>query len=368
MRALIFALILFFAAQAAAVELNWTWKKGDVHRYRTRSTQTVGMDMMGMKVNAKHKIDATFAVRVKSVSRSGDARAELAVEKFVVTDDKGQPIASLAGLSPTAVVTPVIIDKKGHFTFERLVWLVVDDAGGSMLVSASANGSGASASARGGGQEVAVWARFDRKTGKLSAGYSTANVGRKTAKIRVKDNAQRIDLVPRQFLELLRLPVGPINKGDNVKARIADWQITTKVKAVDRKRGAKFEVYIETVGDGSGLSKPGTSVNGTQGGQKLEAGGAMPAMKGIPGVGGMPGGLGGMGAMGGMPGMPGAKAPAGGPAMPTLAMEGAFFCDFDIAAGRLTSIKGGIKTVQTVPGMGAGKIETDTLLVMERVK
>ena len=353
------------AAPATAVELNWKWKRGDVHRYRARSNQNVAMDAMGMKIRVKMKIDATFALRVRSVARDGSANADVVVEGFKVTDDKGGTVASVANLPKGAVKTPVRIDKKGNFTFREIVYLLVEDGGASMLVSGSAGPNGSTASATAGGNKVTVWAKFDRKTGRLSGGYSVKNVGRKKSRVAVRSNARRIDVVPKQFLEMLRLPVGPMKKGDDLTTRVADWRIRTKVMQAHAKKGARFEVIIDTPGTGTGLSKPGASVKGKAGGVAVH--GAMPAMKGIPGVGGM-GGMGGMGAMPGMPGAPGAKAgKSGGMQLPTLRMEGAFEAGFDVRKGWLRKIQGGMKTEQTVPGMGSGSIVTDTTLDMKRL-
>lgn len=357
-------------AQAPGTELLWRWTKGAVHRYETRSTQRMRMKTMGVHLDVTAETDGRFALHIDDVAADGSARATLVLERFRVRDAKGGKVASLENLPPTALRTPVVIDRKGHFRFERLVWLLVDDAGDTMLVGGSVSPDGASARARAGGEEVSLYARFDRKSGKLSAGYSVKTVGRKTTRVRVKENARRIDLIPEQFLSLLALPDGPLAKGDKVTARVADWQFDTTVQELDRKKGATIRVVISTPGDGTGTRNPGAKVKA-----RTAAGDAdveTPPVPGMPEGMGMPAGMGPPPGM--MPpgmGVPGASTGAQGqPAMPSLKMRGDVKLQHDVAAGFLRKIEGTIATEQRIPmpGMPTGEIDSDTMLEMVRVK
>ena len=46
-RGLSVALVLFTAGSASAVEFNYTWKKGDVHRFQYEDDSTIEMKMAG---------------------------------------------------------------------------------------------------------------------------------------------------------------------------------------------------------------------------------------------------------------------------------------------------------------------------------
>ncbi|MCO4763352.1 MAG: hypothetical protein KC502_17680 [Myxococcales bacterium] len=365
------------ASPAFAAELVWSWKKGSTHRYRAQSKQTMRMNAGGMKINAKANIDATYAIVVGNVSPDGTAHAQLVIEKFTVKDGRGRLIAGLSSLPPKALSNAVDIDRKGRFVFKDIFYLMVYDSGESLLVSGKVGPNGGSASASAGGQKVTVWAKFNPKTGKLSSGYSVKTMARKKRTVSIRTGGRRVDVVPKQFMEMLRLPDGAVNQGDEVKARIADWQFNTKITKVTKKT-ASYAVTIRTPGDGTGMNKPGAKVKvKTRGGTATMGGGMMGGMpKGMAGMmGGIP-----KGAMGGgmpkgamMGGAPkGAGARAGAPSgMPALKMTGDFTARHNLRKGVMTGIQGRISTSQHTGGMGmmgGSTIDTVTDLVLSRLK
>ena len=124
-----------------------------------------------------------------------------------------------------ALKQSVDVDPKGRFTFKEVVYMLVDEkSGSSQLVSAKVGPNGASASAQMDGEKVSVYAEFDPKTGTLKGGYKIEKMAEppvKKKKVAVRKDAKKVDLLPTGFLEMLRLPDGPVSIGSKTKAKIA---------------------------------------------------------------------------------------------------------------------------------------------------
>lgn len=234
---LFFALIV--SCSLSATELNYKWKAGETYRFQANVTDdiTMSMNMMGMSQSNtdQFKTTTTFSLKINRVDASGKADAVLFVEAFEVKDSKGNVLASLNDIPANAVKTDVTVDAKGHFEWVKKVTMLMTDEG-SVLVSGSATENGVQASGQAGGTKVDVYAEFDPKTGTLKAGYSVSEVAQtKTKTVKVTEDTPEIDILPYAFLELMALPEGPVNQGDELYAQVG--QMKTAIKATSVSNG-----------------------------------------------------------------------------------------------------------------------------------
>ena len=205
---LVTTLTLLVGSTALATELNYNWQSGNTYRFQATSVDKVSMSGMGMTMEDTFTLNSTFAIHIENVQANGTAEGVIAVEAFKVTNKAGQVMGSLSGLPKNALRNLVEIDRKGNFKFQEIVYMVIDEQGDNMLVSAKVGPNGGSASAQMGDEKVTVHASFDPKTGKLSGGYSVEKVKKPAAtkkKVKVKQDAPKVDLLPTKFLELLKL-------------------------------------------------------------------------------------------------------------------------------------------------------------------
>lgn len=347
---------LLGAPSADAAELRYAFKKGKTYTFDATSDDTISLDAMGIKQDTRFVTDTSFAIRVRKVSRDGTAQADIVVTRFSVKDDKGRKLASLKDLPKNALSNRVEIDAKGHFVFKQLVYLILDDKHGYFLVSLDAEDRyGASATTSDGKQQLNVYARFDPKTGRVSAGYGDKTL-RKPRRVsaQVEADAPKLDILPTQFLELLALPDGDLKQGQRVELVTGPSKVTLEVKKLTKKT-AELTSTMRSDIDTEEPTKTDTSVKAKGPGGKAE-------MK-LPGIGAMPGMPAGMGAL---PGMPGAGAPqagapgaqpapadAGAPAM-KMTIDGAFDSTFSLQRGMLEKLGGTLKTATSHAGLKMG--------------
>lgn len=332
---------------AGATELSYRWKKGATYRFQVNSQDSVAMTGMGLDVNARFSTRSVFALAIERVRPDGSAEASLNIESFEVRDPEGHTLSALSGLPRGALRNPVDIDRKGRFTFQEVVYLLVPESGGSVLVSGKASATGVSATGQAGDEQVTVYAEFDPRTGKLRGGATVKTVGKKKdKKMKVRQDAKKVDLVPRQFLEMLRLPDGDLEAGQSATVDLAGTKVSTEVVALDDKTARlKYTVQTEASGGGAASGMPGMP-KGMPG---------MPAMPSVPGMGGMPG----MGQdeggdeEGADDGDGGAAAAMPAGAMPSLSVSGEFTLDFDISQGMMAAIAGTMKTRAGMGGMAS---------------
>ena len=323
---------LCFGSSALATQLNYNWKSGQTYRFQTTSVDKISMSGMGMNMQDTFTLNSTFAIHIDNVQANGTAEGVIAVEAFKVTNKAGQVMGSLSGLPKNALRNLVEIDRKGNFKFKEIVYMVVDEKGDNMLVSAKVGPNGGSASAQMGDEKVTVHASFDPKTGKLSGGYSVEKVKKPAAnkkKVKVKKDAPKVDLLPTKFLELLKLPDGPVSPGASFNMTVGSTKIATSTPTVTAK-SATLKTQIET----------GTGADG------------------VGGMSGMGGGMGGMSDMGGGMGGMGAGAPE-------MKLNGAFESVFEVAKGMLKTLQGTISSDMKMGGML--NMKTTTNLTLKRL-
>jgi hypothetical protein len=336
--------LLALSASAGAAELAYRWKKGATYRFQVDSQDTLAMTGMGVDVNARFATRSVFALAIERVRPDGSAEASLNIESFEVRDPEGRTLSALSGLPKGALKNPVDIDTKGRFRFKEVVYLLVPESGGSILVSGKAGATGVSATGQAGDEQVTVFAEFDPKTGKLRGGATVKTVGKKKdKKVKVRQDARKVDLVPRQFLEMLRLPDGDIQAGQSASVDLAGTQVSTEVvELTDKTARLKYTVRTEASAGDASSGMPGMP-NGMPG---------MPAMPSVPGMGGVPGMDGDEGGdEAGGEDQAAAAMPGG--AMPSLSVSGEFTLDIDVAQGMMSAISGTLKTRAGMGGMAS---------------
>ena len=359
MKMLIFKLsilhcILLVPAFATAAELRYRWQAGQTQRFRVVSNDTTSLKISGIGgmggmmggMNAggglTTRMETLFQLQVERVRGDGTAEAVLHIESFKVTDPQGRKLAGIDKLPPKALKQSVDVDPKGRFTFKEVVYMLVDEkSGSSQLVSAKVGPNGASASAQMDGEKVSVYAEFDPKTGTLKGGYKIEKMAEppvKKKKVAVRKDAKKVDLLPTGFLEMLRLPDGPVSIGSKTKAKIANYTMGLQVHGAP---GGKLRIAstVGTEGDQPDLSGKASVESNEGGGFGMDMGGMM----------------GGMGGMGGMGDDDGSDMAAMGGKAPMLKVKGQFDLIFDPKAGRLVSLKGTMDTETSMGGMGSMK-------------
>ena len=345
-------LVVLFSNTAAAVELNYQWKKGSIYRFDASSNDVVSMQGM-MKVEQTFNTHSEFALKIDGVSK-GVASGTLAIERFSVETADGRKMAGLDDIPKGALKSLVEIDRKGRFKFKEIVYLVINDEGDNLLVSSKMGPNSASSSARVDGEEVTVYAQFDPKTGALSGGYTTKKVAKKKKKVAVKQDATKVDVLPTQFLEMLRLPDGSVDSGADVRMDMpgmASVEVNITIVELSPARAklrTKVETKMETGAVATAAQDDADDDMGEgEGNDDEDAMPAMPGMGGMPGM-GMPGMGGGLGAPA-PSGAPGGAGGAGG--APQMQMNGDFHTDFNVAKGMLDSLEGTLSTTIDVAGM-----------------
>ena len=246
--AIVTTLAFFTGSSALATELNYNWQSGNTYRFQATSVDNVSMSGMGMNMKDTFTLNSTFAIHIESVQANGTAEGVIAIEAFKVVNKSGRVMGSLSGLPKTALRNLVEIDRKGNFKFKEIVYMVIDEKGDNMLVSAKVGPNGASGSAQMGDEKVTVHASFDPKTGKLSGGFSVEKVKKPAAKkkkVKVKQDAPKVDLLPTKFLELLKLPEGPVSPGASFKMKMGATTIATSTPKVNAT-SATLKTSIET--------------------------------------------------------------------------------------------------------------------------
>ena len=328
-------LLFLFSNAGFADELAYQWVEGATHRFQSKSVDDITVSGMGVDLNTQFTLDSVFGIQVNSVLQDGTANATVFVETFTVTNKAGKVISTIKDLPTEALVAPVKIDIKGNFAFKETIQLVVDDKGNSMLVSAKVNENEGVASAQVGGEKVTLRAKFDPKTGALDAGYSVEKIQTSKETVKVKEDASQIDLLPTQFLEMLKLPEGDIVEGQDFSMSVANMTIKTKTSTISNGV-VDLHTSLQT-GDGKG-TKNGSAGDGI---------GDMANM----------GGMGDMMGMGDMSNM-GMDDISGMESTPDMALNGAFDSTFNLKEGMLRQINGSISSEMSMNGMMSIKTKT----------
>lgn len=350
------------APRAEAKELFYQWKKGSTHRFSAKAKDTVDMNAMGMRIAQKSTTDSDFTLHIDRVRPDGTAEATLFIESFTARDDAGRLLGTIDNLPPSALKSLVTVDRKGRFTFQEEVFLVIED-GQNLVVTHRLSGSGASGTVNDGEEEVTVWATIDPKTGRMSGGATVKKVAaeKKKRRVKVRRDKPRVDLVPRKFMELLRLPDGPIGDGAvQVAMNHPNLSNDTRVTATILDP-SPTKTRVKTTFETSATSRvPTEAPTEEEDDSETEMGGGMPDLSGMPGMDGID--------LSGMPGMGGSGAgPAGGGGATVdtkMRVDGHATIVMNATEGTLSSLTGRIVAKTSVGGMMS--VDTDSELELTR--
>jgi hypothetical protein len=261
------------AGNGEKIKLAYKWTNGKTYRFSANQVDNVTMSVMGMNQSDVYTTKTTFALKVTNILSNGSAEGMLYIENFMVTDGSGNIIASLKDIPDAALKSLVEVDTKGKFTFKKIVYMIVNGDDSNILVSAEAKDGKASGSAQMGDQKMTIHAEFDPKSGTLKAGYSIETVKKPAPKtVKVKEDAQRIDVLPLQFLDMLVLPEGEVYEGGSFTTKMMEYVFTTKAHKVenniaslglniktDRSNGSSNDMMDGMMSDMGGMDMSGSS-------------------------------------------------------------------------------------------------------------
>ncbi|HYO71281.1 MAG TPA: hypothetical protein VEU33_34900, partial [Archangium sp.] len=220
-RSLAAALVLFASGSASAVELNYQWKKGDVHRFQYEDDSTMemkmpggmggmpgmGMQMPGMQMgqggmNVRMKVQSVFSQKVLSVRKDGTAEVELTLEKMdLIGADKR--VTTIDTIPPAAKKVKAEVDRKGHAKFFKMVTVYIQE--GRTVVGVhnlKAGPRGASASMTAGDTRVDVVAAVDAKSGTVSLAMTEKKAPPPALKaVKIKEEDPSVDVLPKQIFD-----------------------------------------------------------------------------------------------------------------------------------------------------------------------
>ncbi|OJT17485.1 hypothetical protein BO221_46110 [Archangium sp. Cb G35] len=372
-RSLAAALVLFASGSASAVELNYKWKKGDVHRFQYEDDSTIemkmpggmggmpgmGMQMPGMEMgkggmNVRMKVQSVFSQKVLSVRKDGTAEVELTLEKMdLVGADKR--VTTIDTIPPAAKKVKAEVDRKGNAKFFKMVTVYIQE--GRTVVGVhnlKAGPKGASASMTAGDTRVDVVAAVDPKSGTVSLAMTEKKAPPPALKaVKIKEEDPSVDVLPKQIFDMMVLPDGDLAPGGRYEVATPMGAMALTLAEIENNMAQmrttvaqKAEVPAEAAGESAAGQESGDA----------EEGGSAQAMGGMNMGGGMPG-MGGMNMGGGMPGMGSGSGNDAGGAM-GMKVDLDVNSGFDVAAGRLVRIEGTQVIDQSSGGMGGMKVSS----------
>jgi hypothetical protein len=347
------------ALPAVAVELNYTWHKGDVHRFQYEDSTTMDMKMEGMggmpgmgPSGQPVRVKSVFTEKVLSVGPDGKADIELTVEKLDVYQGD-QKMAALDKIPPAARVVKAELDRKGHAHFYRMVTVYVQNDHvyvGIEKAQVSKNGvhMKASGGGPGGGEEVEIVASVDPKTGRITASATaTAKPPPALKKVEVKEDAPHVDVLPKEIFEMMVLPDGDMAEGSHQELQTPVGRIEITMAKL---QGSVAQLQMKMAGKevGSNTAPAGEPQDEAQPDDQ-----GMPSMPGMmPGM--LPTGVSPMpGHKPRMPGQHQEEAPSMG-----MKMDADISVGFDVAAGKLLKMEGTIDSNTSMGGMGSMKVHS----------
>ncbi len=239
-RSLAAVLALLASGSASAVELNYTWKKGDVHRFQYEDDSTIemkmpgmgadmgGMQMPGMNMgaagmNVRMKLQSTFSQKVLAVRPDGSAEVELTLEKMaLISGDKR--VTALDKIPAAAKKVKAEVDRKGHAKFYRMVTVYLQE--GRTVV-------GVPATLTAGDTRVSVVAAVDPKTGSVSLAMDEKKVPPALKAVQVKEEDPSVDVLPKHIFEMMVLPEGDLSPGGSYEVTSPMGAMRTTLAAME---------------------------------------------------------------------------------------------------------------------------------------
>ncbi|MBU1537045.1 hypothetical protein KKF84_17100 [Myxococcota bacterium] len=228
------------------VDLKYTFTKGATWKYTSEETTAIAISMggtggigmgrggmvPGINLSTKFKTVTDFTMNITTVNEDGSAGFTLTVDSFsVYAMPQNTLMASGKGLPRSGLSVAGTITQKGVVEFTEELYVVETKSRERFLVRASVSKNSSSATASSGDEEVTVYAKFDPKSGTLSGGASVKKITPiKTITVTASD--RRMDIIPKRFMGLFRLPGGKMNAGAQTTLKAPMMKITLSMESL----------------------------------------------------------------------------------------------------------------------------------------
>jgi hypothetical protein len=220
------------------IDLQYSFIKGAVWKYTSVEDTAIsfsvggapGADIMGsmggmgmpagLSMKSRFKSTTDFNVTIDQVNQDGSANFTMSVDSFSVYAMPGNIlVASNRGLTTQDLKVTGNISSKGKILFFEDLYLVITKSKERYLVRAklSSNGTSVEASASTQDTDVKVYAKFNPKTGMVEGGAKVTTKSKVAvpSTLKVTSEDRRMDIVPKRFMRLFRLPEGKIQAGSS---------------------------------------------------------------------------------------------------------------------------------------------------------
>ena len=353
--------MILWTGAAQAVELNYRWKKGEVHRFQYEDDSRISMETGGMAgLDMRMKVQSRFSMKVLKKLPGGKAEVEMTVKKLDLFQG-GRRLASISKIPPAARKVKAVIDRKGRVKFYKMESVYVqDDQIYVGIHKLQAGPYSASASASIGDETVDVVASVDPETGQVTAAMTVRKRPAKLKKVTIRQEDPAIDVLPKGLFEMMVLPDGSMRAGSTQKIKLPFVTMVVTLEKMNKKIAVlrtRSEVAVDsknagqTATGGMGMAMEMDTDDDDHDDEDDDAMGAMPSMGGMGNMPGMPD----MGKM-----MAGAGAPGGGG--DALSAKTEMTADvttrFDTGAGKLLGMQGSIVTEMNAGGLAKVKMES----------
>ncbi len=139
------------------------------------------------------------------------------------------------------------------------------EKGEKFYVRATAGENSASAEASDGETTVSVFAAYDPKTGKVTGGAKTTvkNPRKTVATLKIKENDRRVDVLPKQIMELFALPENPAPVGTAVALQLPGAGLQFMVESYENdlaKLKMSFAADTAAMAEGAGGDSPAAAM------------------------------------------------------------------------------------------------------------
>jgi len=259
-------------ATGPVVDLRYRFTAGQVLKYKATEELQVSMQMnvpMGMPAPAMaaaafHVLTETdFHLIIGQVNPDGSATFTCRVVGFASYAMPGRALmASHEGLAADALEVTGTITAKGQVSFDEEAYLVVTEKNEKFYVRAKAGPTEASAEASDGETTVSVYASYDPKTGKVIGGAKTTvkNPRKTAATLTLGENDRRVDILPKQIMELFALPENPAPVGSAVTLQLPGARIQFLVDSYENDVAKLKMSFAADTADTAGGDSPAAAM------------------------------------------------------------------------------------------------------------
>lgn len=236
------------------VDLRYKFKTGEIWKYTSAETTSISMstgDMpggatggmpggmagnmpaaaVGAGMKMKYKAVTDFYLQFTKVHADGSADFVVGVDKFTVKAlPSGTLMATDQGLDLSQLTASGNIDSKGKVVFYEEIYVLMNERNERYLVKSKlqAKPGEASATAETDDTKVKVFAKFDPKTGQVTGGaiVEEKKARKQPAQVEVSGKDKRMDILPKRFMRMFRLPEGKMAVGSSTTIAMASVENT----------------------------------------------------------------------------------------------------------------------------------------------